>query len=62
MKNVLKWSELLMKDFLKNDLNYRQEFIQWIFRSYNDFEIKFKASFGDLNKKRMAERKLVKLR
>ncbi len=51
IKDVSKWRELLLWDFLENDSDNQKEFIQYIFKRYEDFKIKLYLIFEDPKKK-----------
>ncbi len=62
MKDVSKWRELLLRDFLEYNSDGQKEFIQRIFKRYKDFEIELYVIFEDPDKKKIAGCKLAKLR
>ncbi len=62
IEDVLKWRELLFRDFLENDSDNQKEFIQCIFGRYENFEIKLYVIFGDLDEKKTVRYKLTKFR
>jgi len=61
IKDISKWEEPLLRDFLENDSDNQKEFIQYIFGRYEDFETELYTIFGNLNEKKTARHKLVKL-
>ena len=58
----MEWIESLFRGFFEYDNNDQNLLIKKVFGLYKDFEIEFKAVFGEIDKKRAVKRQFVKFK